>query len=81
MATKALDLQMAKLEKDIEYTRERVSQIEVKIDIFHTKFDAFALEYQSEFVRKEEFVFWRNLIVSGLVTTIAVGVIMILIKK
>lgn len=79
--TKALDLQMAKLEKDIEYTRERVGQIETKIDAFHLKFDQFAGEFQEKFVKQSEFIFWRNLIVSGLLVTIALGVVMILLRN
>lgn len=33
------------------------------------------------FVKKDEFIFWRNLLVSGLIATIFVGVIVSLLKK
>jgi predicted nucleic acid-binding Zn-ribbon protein len=83
-----LETKMVKLEKDVEYlgkeikdVKEETHDINHKIDAMHKRFDTFSVEIRDGFVRNREFVFWRNLLVSGLLLTIAVGVVMGILSK
>ena len=74
------EIQMAVLKNDVHYTKEKVNSIEVKIDDFHKRFDAFVVGMQSEYVRKDDYVVWRNILIVGLLSTVATGIIMSIIR-
>lgn len=83
-----IETQMVKLEKDVEYMAKnmddikiKMSSIDNKIDAVHERLDTFANDIHIAYVKKDEFIFWRNLIVSGLLTAIALGVIIGLVTR
>lgn len=83
-----IETQMVKLEKDVEYINKNMDDIKVKmssidnkIDAVHERLDSFASDIHQSYVKKDEFIFWRNLIVSGLLATIALGIIVKLINS
>lgn len=69
-----LETQMALLNKDITYTKEKVNSIELKIDAFHRRFDEHAEIMKKEYITREEFQTVKNL-VYGFVTLVLVAVV------
>jgi hypothetical protein len=53
----------------------KVDKIDVKQDALSDKMDKFMNEIRNGYVRNEDFTFWRNILVSGLLLAIGAAVI------
>lgn len=77
----SMEIKMARLEIKIDNVEKRIEGVDMKIDSIHKRLDEFTGTSHDIFVRKDEFIFWRNLIVSGLLISIAIGLFMTIIKR
>ena len=65
---------LAVMQEQIKQLHENVETIKVDIHEIKAKLD-------DVYVRKEDFFFWRNILISGILVSLAVGVMLNLIKK
>lgn len=72
---------MAQFEKDMEHIKEKVDSTDNKVGAMHKRLDEFLEGMHSQFVKKDEFVFWRNLVVTGMLLSILLGVLTLVFEK
>lgn len=70
----AINVTVAEQQKDIEYMKDKLDSIESKLDDFIKSAD-------DKYARNEEFIFWRNVLISGILLSIFLAVILQLITK
>lgn len=67
----AMALNMQYIQRDIQEIKQAIKDIALD----HDKFIETLAKLSDTFVKKEEFIFWRNLLVSGMLLTITLGII------
>lgn len=72
--TNNVEIKMAKVEQKLEDTSKSVIRIENKLDKFIDSADR-------KYANRDSFIFWRNLMVSGVLVAIFIGVIGLLLNK
>jgi len=69
-----LEISVAEHAKDIKYMKEKLDSIEEKLDRFIERSDV-------RYTRNEEFCFWRNILVSGVLISIFLGILFQILTK
>jgi len=76
-----IEIEMATIKERMHSTCETVEKVEDKMDKLGDKFDRFIQSADNKYADKENFIFWRNLLISGMIFSIFIGIISILIEK
>lgn len=85
---KQLETQMVKLEKDVEYLGKEMGELKVEIhdisnktDKIHKRLDEWKEDIHKHFVPKEEYIYFRNIVMGTVIAGTVSAVLIIVIQK
>jgi len=77
--TNKIEIKMAQIDQKLKDTCATVGRIEQnfdkRIDKLEVKIDKFIDSADDKYANKDNFIFWRNILVSGIIISIFIGVL------
>jgi hypothetical protein len=70
-----------KMQRVCDVRGEQIKNMDDKIDVLTKKIDLLIDRMDSKYADREQFIFWRNLLVGGILISILTGVIALLLRK
>jgi hypothetical protein len=79
--TPATKDEFSKIQRVCDVRGEQIKNMDDKIDVLTKKIDVLIDRMDSRYADREQFIFWRNLLVGGILVSILTGVIALLLDK